>query len=243
MFFGGAKRAAAHCSLCKKVYIIALGETRCYQSPTRTCSIYNMPPKRRNLRAKLDAVAAEDLRRKRKAKAIQEDEEYEENVSESESESESEEEEEEDMEAVERPPAGASKTKKKTMKKKKKEERKLKLRSEGSVLERTCAVDKFGFSTVDGNRYLDDTAPQDFPDSSFHFNESKQTELGNQWFSARYALLRGRSKKDGSLYSSPSIFLQKDWQGKYLTFTLPDKHVSALRKFLEEVEREKQSTL
>ena len=200
-----------------------------------------MPPKRRNLRAKLDAVAAEDLRRKRKAKAIQEAEESE-NVSESESESESEEE-EEDMEAVERPPAGASKTKKKTMKKKKKEERKLKLRSEGSVLERTCAVDKFGFSTVDGNKYLDDTAPQDFPDSSFHFNESKQTELGNQWFSARYALLRGRSKKDGSLYSSPSIFLQKDWQGKYLTFTLPDKHVSALRKFLEEVEREKQSTL
>ena len=242
MFFGGAKRAAAHCSLCKKVYIIALGETRCYQSPTRTCSIYNMPPKRRNLRAKLDAVAAEDLRRKRKAKAIQEAEEYEENVSESESESESEEE-EEDMEAVERPPAGASKTKKKTMKKKKTEERKLKLRSEGSVLERSCAVDKFGFSTVDGNKYLDDCAPQDFPDSPFHFNEGKQTELGNQWFSARWALLRGRSKKDGSLYSSPSIFLQKDWQGKYLTFTLPDKHVSALRKFLEEVEREKQSTL
>ena len=192
LFFGGAKGVAAHCSLCKKVYIIALGKTRCYQSPTRTCSIYNMPPKRRNLRAKLDAVAAEDLRRKRKAKAIQEAEESE-NVSE-------------------------------------------------SVLERSCAVDKFGFSTVDGNKYLDDCAPQDFPDS-FHFNEGKQTELGNQWFSARWALLRGRSKKDGSLYSSPSIFLQKDWQGKYLTFTLPDKHVSALRKFLEEVEREKQSTL
>ena len=170
----------------------------------------------------MDAVAAEDLRRKRKAKEM---------VQEEAEETETESEEEEDVE----PQAGASKTKKK-----KKEEKKLS--REGSALEKSCAVDKFGFSSLDGNKYLDDCAPQDFPDS-FHFNEGKQTELGNQFFSARYALLRGRSKKDGSLYSSPSVFLQKDWQGRFLTFTLPDRHVTPLRKFLEEVEREKQSTL
>ena len=185
-------------------------------------NLHNMSPKaRKNLRVKLDKVAAEDLRRKRKAKEM---------VQEEAEETETESEEEEDVE----PQAGASKTKKK------KEEKKL--RREGSALEKSCAVDKFGFSSLDGNKYLDDCAPQDFPDS-FHFNESNQTELGNQFFSARYALLRGRSKKDGSLYSSPCIFLQKDWQGKFLTFTLPDRHVTPLRKFLEEVEREKQSTL
>ena len=183
-----------------------------------------MSPKgRKNLRVKLDAVAAEDLRRKRKAKEMVQEE-----VEETETESE----EEEDVE----PQAGASKTKKKGKKGEKK------LRREGSALEKSCAVDKFGFSSLDGNKYLDDCAPQDFPDS-FHFNEGKQTELGNQFFSARYALLRGRSKKDMSLYSSPCVFLQKDWQGRYLTFTLPDRHVTPLRKFLEEVEREKQSTL
>ena len=185
--------------------------------------LHNMSPKaRKNLRVKLDKVAAEDLRRKRKAKEMVQEE-----VEETETESE----EEEDVE----PQAGASKTKKK-----KKEEKKL--HRDGSALEKSCAVDKFGFSSLDGNKYLDDCAPQDFPDS-FHFNEGKQTELGNQFFSARYALLRGRSKKDGSLYSSPSVFLQKDWQGRFLTFTLPDRHVTPLRKFLEEVEREKQSTL
>ena len=183
-------------------------------------NLHNMSPKaRKNLRVKLDKVAAEDLRRKRKAKEMVQEE-----VEETETESE----EEEDEEPT------ASKTKKKQEEKK--------LRREGSALERSCAVDKFGFSSLDGNKYLDDCAPQDFPDS-FHFNESNQTELGNQFFSARYALLRGRSKKDGSLYSSPCIFLQKDWQGKFLTFTLPDRHVTPLRKFLEEVEREKQSTL
>ena len=183
-------------------------------------NLHNMSPKaRKNLRVKLDKVAAEDLRRKRKAKEM---------VQEEAEETETESEEEEDEEPT------ASKTKKK------KEEKKL--RREGSALEKSCAVDKFGFSSLDGNKYLDDCAPQDFPDS-FHFNESNQTELGNQFFSARYALLRGRSKKDGSLYSSPCIFLQKDWQGKFLTFTLPDRHVTPLRKFLEEVEREKQSTL
>ena len=185
--------------------------------------LHNMSPKaRKNLRVKLDKVAAEDLRRKRKAKEMVQEE-----VEETETESE----EEEDVE----PQAGASKTKKK-----KKEEKKLS--RDGSALEKSCAVDKFGFSSLDGNKYLDDCAPQDFPDS-FHFNESNQTELGNQFFSARYALLRGRSKKDMSLYSSPCVFLQKDWQGRYLTFTLPDRHVTPLRKFLEEVEREKQSTL
>ena len=184
--------------------------------------LHNMSPKaRKNLRVKLDKVAAEDLRRKRKAKEM---------VQEEAEETETESEEEEDEE----PTASKTKTKKK------KEEKKL--RREGSALEKSCAVDKFGFSSLDGNKYLDDCAPQDFPDS-FHFNEGKQTELGNQFFSARYALLRGRSKKDGSLYSSPCIFLQKDWQGKFLTFTLPDRHVTPLRKFLEEVEREKQSTL
>jgi hypothetical protein len=185
-------------------------------------NLHNMSPKaRKNLRVKLDKVAAEDLRRKRKAKEMVQEE-----VEETETESEEEEDEE--------PTASKTKTKKK------KEEKKL--RREGSALEKSCAVDKFGFSSLDGNKYLDDCAPQDFPDS-FHFNESNQTELGNQFFSARYALLRGRSKKDGSLYSSPCIFLQKDWQGKFLTFTLPDRHVTPLRKFLEEVEREKQSTL
>ena len=184
--------------------------------------LHNMSPKaRKNLRVKLDKVAAEDLRRKRKAKEMVQEE-----VEETETESEEEEDEE--------PTASKTKTKKK------KEEKKL--RREGSALEKSCAVDKFGFSSLDGNKYLDDCAPQDFPDS-FHFNEGKQTELGNQFFSARYALLRGRSKKDGSLYSSPCVFLQKDWQGRYLTFTLPDRHVTPLRKFLEEVEREKQSTL
>ena len=182
--------------------------------------LHNMSPKaRKNLRVKLDKVAAEDLRKKRKAKEMVQEE-----VEETETESEGEEDEE----------PTASKTKKKQEEKK--------LRREGSALEKSCAVDKFGFSSLDGNKYLDDCAPQDFPDS-FHFNESNQTELGNQFFSARYALLRGRSKKDGSLYSSPCIFLQKDWQGKFLTFTLPDRHVTPLRKFLEEVEREKQSTL
>ena len=183
-------------------------------------NLHNMSPKaRKNLRVKLDKVAAEDLRKKRKAKEM---------VQEEAEETETESEEEEDEE----PTASKTKTKK--------EEKKL--RREGSALEKSCAVDKFGFSSLDGNKYLDDCAPQDFPDS-FHFNEGKQTELGNQFFSARYALLRGRSKKDGSLYSSPSVFLQKDWQGRYLTFTLPDRHVTPLRKFLEEVEREKQSTL
>ena len=182
--------------------------------------LHNMSPKaRKNLRVKLDKVAAEDLRKKRKAKEM---------VQEEAEETETESEEEEDEEPT------ASKTKKKQEEKK--------LRREGSALEKSCAVDKFGFSSLDGNKYLDDCAPQDFPDS-FHFNESNQTELGNQFFSARYALLRGRSKKDGSLYSSPSVFLQKDWQGRFLTFTLPDRHVTPLRKFLEEVEREKQSTL
>ena len=184
--------------------------------------LHNMSPKaRKNLRVKLDKVAAEDLRRKRKAKEMVQEE-----VEETETESEEEEDEE--------PTASM-------MTKKTKEEKK-KLRREGSALEKSCAVDKFGFSSLDGNKYLDDCAPQDFPDS-FHFNESNQTELGNQFFSARYALLRGRSKKDGSLYSSPSVFLQKDWQGRFLTFTLPDRHVTPLRKFLEEVERERQSTL
>ena len=183
--------------------------------------LHNMSPKaRKNLRVKLDKVAAEDLRRKRKAKEMVQEE-----VEETETESEEEEDEE--------PTASKTKTKKGEEKK---------LRREGSALEKSCAVDKFGFSSLDGNKYLDDCAPQDFPDS-FHFNESNQTELGNQFFSARYALLRGRSKKDGSLYSSPSVFLQKDWQGRFLTFTLPDRHVTPLRKFLEEVEREKQSTL
>ena len=184
--------------------------------------LHNMSPKaRKNLRVKLDKVAAEDLRRKRKAKEMVQEE-----VEETETESEEEEDEE--------PTASKTKTKKGEEKK---------LRREGSALEKSCAVDKFGFSSLDGNKYLDDCAPQDFPDS-FHFNEGvKQTELGNQFFSARYALLRGRSKKDGSLYSSPSVFLQKDWQGRFLTFTLPDRHVTPLRKFLEEVEREKQSTL
>ena len=182
--------------------------------------LHNMSPKaRKNLRVKLDKVAAEDLRRKRKAKEMVQEE-----VEETETESEEEEDEE--------PTASKTKTTK--------EEKKL--RREGSALEKSCAVDKFGFSSLDGNKYLDDCAPQDFPDS-FHFNEGKQTELGNQFFSARYALLRGRSKKDMSLYSSPCVFLQKDWQGRYLTFTLPDRHVTPLRKFLEEVEREKQSTL
>ena len=167
----------------------------------------------------MDAVAAEDLRRKRKAKEMVQEE-----VEETETESEGEEDE------------GPTGSKTKTKKGEKK------LRREGSALEKSCAVDKFGFSSLDGNKYLDDCAPQDFPDS-FHFNEGKQTELGNQFFSARYALLRGRSKKDMSLYSSPCVFLQKDWQGRYLTFTLPDRHVTPLRKFLEEVEREKQSTL
>ena len=187
--------------------------------------LHNMSPKaRKNLRVKLDKAAAEDLRRKRKAKEMVQEE-----AEETETESEEEEEEED-----EEPTASKTKTKK--------EEKKKKLRREGSALERSCAVDKFGFSSLDGNKYLDDCAPQDFPES-FHFNESNQTELGNQFFSARYALLRGRSKKDGQLYSSPSVFLQKDWQGRFLTFTLPDRHVTPLRKFLQEVEREKQSNL
>ena len=226
LFFRRGKGGGCTLLSMQKVYIIALGKTRCYQSQTRTCRIYNMPPKgRKNLRVKLDAVAAEDLRRKRKAKEMVQEE------AEETEESDSEEEEDEDVEADETP--RASKPKKKKPKK---------LREEGTAMEKSCAVDKFGFSSLDGNKYLDDCAPGDFPDS-FHFNVSKQTELGNQFFSARYASLRGRSKKDGSLYSSPCVFLQKDWQGKYLTFTLPDRHVTALRKFLEEVEREKQSTL
>ena len=113
---------------------------------------------------------------------------------------------------------------------------------QGDMTEKKAVLDKFGFCEVDGNRYLDGTSPADFEeDDSFHFMEGLKSELGNKFFSVRWAHLRGRSKRDGSLYSSPSVFLQKDWQGKIISFTLPDKHVPNLRKFLQEVEQEKLS--
>ena len=103
-------------------------------------------------------------------------------------------------------------------------------------------VDKFGFSEVDGIKYLDGTSPSDF-DENWQFIEGKRSDLSNKYFSVRWGFLRGRSKKDGALYSSPSVFLLKDWQGKPISFTLPDKHVSPLRQFLQEVEKEKESSL
>lgn len=112
---------------------------------------------------------------------------------------------------------------------------------EGAAMGNLVALDKYGFAEVDGNKYLDDTCPSDF--SVFNFMEGKQAELANKYYQVRWAQLRGRSKKDGSLYSSPSIFLQKEWQGKYLSFTLPDKHVTHLRNFLDEVTCEQASRL
>ena len=110
------------------------------------------------------------------------------------------------------------------------------------MMEKEPVLDKFGFCRVDGNKYLDNTSPSDF-NETWHFIEGKKSELASKFFTVRWALLRGRSKKDGSLYSSPSVFLLKDWQGKPISFTLPDKHVPPLRKFLEEVEKEKASSL
>ena len=66
--------------------------------------------------------------------------------------------------------------------------RKRKADCEGVMLEKTPVVDRFGFCTEDGHKYLDDTAPSDFHDS-FHFNEGKQSELGNKYFSVRYVCM------------------------------------------------------
>ena len=201
-----------------------------------------MPKKRRNLKPELDAVAAADLKRSR-----------------AEEESETEDSEVEDAEASSKKQKRKKKadaegvmSSEKTPKKKKgdgegvmpeKTPKKRKADCEGVMLKETPVVDRFGFCKEDGHKYLDDTAPSDFHDS-FHFNEGKQSELGNKYFSVRWAHLRGRSKKDGALYSSPSIFLLRDWQAsKPISFTLPDKHVTALRKFLQEVEQEKLSAL
>ena len=183
-----------------------------------------MPKKRRNLKPELDAVAAADLKRSKAEESETEDSEVED--------------------------AEASSKKQKRKKKadgegvmSEKTPKKRKADCEGVMLRETPVVDRFGFCTEDGHKYLDDTAPSDFHDS-FHFNEGKQSELGNKYFSVRWAHLRGRSKKDGALYSSPSIFLLRDWQpSKPISFTLPDKHVTSLRKFLQEVEQEKMSAL
>ena len=188
----------------------------------------------------LDAVAAADLKRSKAEESETEDSEVEDAEASSK------------KQKRKRKPDGEGVMSEKTPKKRKadgegvmpeKTPRKRKADCEGVMLEKTPVVDRFGFCTEDGHKYLDDTAPSDFHDS-FHFNEGKQSELGNKYFSVRWAHLRGRSKKDGALYSSPSIFLLRDWQpSKPISFTLPDKHVTSLRKFLQEVEQEKMSAL
>ena len=200
-----------------------------------------MPKRRRNLKPELDAAAAADLKRSKAEESETEDSEVEDAEASFK------------MQKKKRKPDGEGVMSEKTPKKLKKADgegvmpektpRKRKADCEGVMLKETPVVDRFGFCTEDGHKYLDDTAPSDFHDS-FHFNEGKQSELGNKYFSVRWAHLRGRSKKDGALYSSPSIFLLRDWQpSKPISFTLPDKHVTSLRKFLQEVEQEKMSAL
>ena len=98
-------------------------------------------------------------------------------------------------------------------------------------------LDEFGFSKEDGNMYLDGTRPADFPPAHPDFDMRKEDlstddDSTGLKFSGRYALLRGRDK-DGSLYSSPTIFLLKEFQGEHECFHIPANHCFALKYFTE----------
>ena len=108
-------------------------------------------------------------------------------------------------------------------------------------------LDKYGFCVEDGHRYVDGTAPKDFPAADPDFvmrNEClgvhKKTPTGLE-FSGRYVLLRGRGE-NGKLYSKPTLFLIKEEKGgggggerNYEIFSLPDDLTFGLRDFTETV--------
>ena len=104
-------------------------------------------------------------------------------------------------------------------------------------------LDKYGFCVEDGHRYVDGTAPKDFPAADPDFvmrNEClgvhKKTPTGLE-FSGRYVLLRGRGE-NGELYSKPTLFLikeEKGGEGKHEIFSLPDDLCFGLHYFTETV--------
>ena len=104
-------------------------------------------------------------------------------------------------------------------------------------------LDKYGFCLEDGHRYVDGTAPKDFPpvDPDFDMrNESlgvfNENPTGLE-FSGRYVLLRGRGE-NGKLYSKPTLFLikeEKGGEGKHEIFSLPDDLCFGLHYFTKTV--------
>ena len=98
------------------------------------------------------------------------------------------------------------------------------------------AVDEFGFSLVDGHKYVDGTRPSDFPPPGPDGFIRKAVLSWNSEnlpiLSGRHALLRGR-KLNGTLYSIPSLFLLKNFEGEHITFHLPDKYCYKLQYFME----------
>lgn len=111
------------------------------------------------------------------------------------------------------------------------------------VEEGDMALDKYGFCLEDGHRYVDGTAPKDFPPADPDFdmrNESlgvfSENPTGLEFF-GRYVLLRGR-RENGKLYSKPTLFLIKDEEGdegKHEIFSLPDDLCFGLQYFTEAV--------
>ena len=107
-------------------------------------------------------------------------------------------------------------------------------------------LDKYGFCVEDGHRYVDGTAPKDFPAADPDFvmrNEClgvhKKTPTGLE-FSGRYVLLRGRGE-NGKLYSKPTLFLikeEKGGEGKHEIFSLPDDLCFGLQYFTESVAKQ-----
>ena len=107
-------------------------------------------------------------------------------------------------------------------------------------------LDKYGFCVEDGHRYVDGTAPKDFPAADPDFvmrNEClgvhKKTPPGLE-FSGRYVLLRGRGE-NGKLYSKPTLFLikeEKGGEGKHEIFSLPDDLCFGLQYFTESVAKQ-----
>ena len=104
-------------------------------------------------------------------------------------------------------------------------------------------LDKYGFCVEDGHRYVDGTAPKDFPPADPDFdmrNESlgvfNENPTGLE-FSGRYVLLRGRGE-NGKLYSKPTLYLikeEKGGEGKHEIFSLPDDLCFGLHYFTETV--------
>ena len=106
-------------------------------------------------------------------------------------------------------------------------------------------LDKYGFCLEDGHRYVDGTAPKDFPPADPDFdmrNESlgvfSEKPTGLEFF-GRYVLLRGRNGENGKLYSKPTLFLIKEekegGEGKHEMFSLPDDLCFGLQYFTETV--------